>query len=197
LSTHWTIIIIAINIWHYNPLWVFALSAQSLQVLLSLAVSLQFLTFSFFRSSKTPSCHHCLGLPTGLTPIGFQSSSFLAVLSWSILWICPSHLILCALINPLDYTVWQSRAAPSSHKQFNSLNAKLNPICPLLALFGAHHILHISRIRVKVFLLTTMGRAWLQTSAATYARSSLFWDVTHRRVAGPYWRFGVSCRSHL
>jgi len=27
----------------------------------------------------------------------------------------------------------------------NSLNAKLNPICPLLALFEAHHILHISR----------------------------------------------------
>jgi len=33
---------------------------------------------------------------------------------------------------------------------FNSLNAELNPICPLLALFGAHHILHVSRIRVKV-----------------------------------------------
>jgi len=33
---------------------------------------------------------------------------------------------------------------------FNPLNAELNPICPLLALFGAHHILHISRIRVKV-----------------------------------------------
>jgi hypothetical protein len=34
-------------------------------------------------------------------------------------------------------------------KSFNPINAKLNPICPLLALFGAHHILHISRIRVK------------------------------------------------
>jgi len=31
----------------------------------------------------------------------------------------------------------------------NPLNAKLNPICHLLALLGAHHILHISRIRVK------------------------------------------------
>jgi hypothetical protein len=27
---------------------------------------------------------------------------------------------------------------------------QLNPICHLLALLGAHHILHISRIRVKV-----------------------------------------------
>jgi hypothetical protein len=31
----------------------------------------------------------------------------------------------------------------------NPLNAKLNPISHLLELLGAHHILHISRIRVK------------------------------------------------
>jgi len=31
----------------------------------------------------------------------------------------------------------------------NPLYAKLNPICHLLALLGAHPILHISRIRVK------------------------------------------------
>jgi hypothetical protein len=33
--------------------------------------------------------------------------------------------------------------------QFNPLNAKLNPICHLLAL-RAHHILHAGRIRVNV-----------------------------------------------
>jgi len=32
---------------------------------------------------------------------------------------------------------------------FNPLNAKLNPICHLLALLGAHHILYVSRIRVN------------------------------------------------
>ena len=32
---------------------------------------------------------------------------------------------------------------------FNPLNGKLNPICHLVALLGAHHILHVSRIRVK------------------------------------------------
>jgi hypothetical protein len=32
---------------------------------------------------------------------------------------------------------------------FNPLNAESNPICHLLALLGAHHILHVSRIRVK------------------------------------------------
>ena len=34
----------------------------------------------------------------------------------------------------------------------NSLNAESNPICHMLALLGAHHILHISRIRVKHFI---------------------------------------------
>ena len=31
----------------------------------------------------------------------------------------------------------------------NPLNADLNPIHHLLALLGAHHILHVSRIRVN------------------------------------------------
>jgi hypothetical protein len=34
----------------------------------------------------------------------------------------------------------------------NPLNAELNPICHLLALLGAHAILHISRIRIKLLL---------------------------------------------
>jgi len=32
----------------------------------------------------------------------------------------------------------------------NPLNAELNPICHLLTLLGSHHILHVSRIRVKI-----------------------------------------------
>jgi hypothetical protein len=36
----------------------------------------------------------------------------------------------------------------------NPLNAELNLICHLLALLGAHPILHISRIRVKGILVT-------------------------------------------
>jgi hypothetical protein len=32
----------------------------------------------------------------------------------------------------------------------NPLNTELNPICHLLALFEAHRILHVSRIRVKI-----------------------------------------------
>ena len=35
----------------------------------------------------------------------------------------------------------------------NPLNSELNPICYLLALLGAHHFLHVSRIRVKSLTL--------------------------------------------
>jgi len=38
---------------------------------------------------------------------------------------------------------------------FKELDAELNTICHLLALLGAHHILHFSMIRVK--LLTVEG----------------------------------------
>jgi hypothetical protein len=32
----------------------------------------------------------------------------------------------------------------------NPLDPELNPICHFLALLGAHHILHVSRVRVNV-----------------------------------------------
>ena len=35
----------------------------------------------------------------------------------------------------------------------NPLKLELNPICYLLALLGAHHFLHVSRIRVKLLTL--------------------------------------------
>jgi hypothetical protein len=37
----------------------------------------------------------------------------------------------------------------SQHASINPLNANWNTICQLLALFGARHILHVSRIRVN------------------------------------------------
>jgi hypothetical protein len=37
----------------------------------------------------------------------------------------------------------------SQKAYFNPSNPELNPTCHLLALFGAHHILYVSRIRVN------------------------------------------------
>jgi hypothetical protein len=39
----------------------------------------------------------------------------------------------------------------------NPLNGELNPICHFLALLGAHHILHISSVRVKSI---NLGAIW-------------------------------------
>jgi len=49
-----------------------------------------------------------------------------------------------------DHTLWRSGFGRGSGNCLNPLQAELNPICHLLALLGARHILHISRIRVKV-----------------------------------------------
>jgi hypothetical protein len=46
-----------------------------------------------------------------------------------------------------------SQIALSSVKLIiNPLNAELNPFCHLLALLGAHHIFHVSGLRVKLRL---------------------------------------------
>jgi len=46
----------------------------------------------------------------------------------------------------------------SANPKINPLNAELNPICHFLALLGAHHLLHIRRVRVKaVDFITTEG----------------------------------------
>ena len=59
------------------------------------------------------------------------------------------------LPNSMEHTT-SSEANSSSARQdspysyINPLSPKLNPICNLLALLGAHHFLHVSRIRVKL-----------------------------------------------
>jgi len=45
---------------------------------------------------------------------------------------------------------FQKKFAILKLRIFNPLNPDLNPICYLLALLGAHHFLHVSRIRVKL-----------------------------------------------
>ena len=44
---------------------------------------------------------------------------------------------------------WHNASTHEIEKIINPLNTKLNPICHLLALLGAHLILRVSRIRVK------------------------------------------------
>jgi hypothetical protein len=49
--------------------------------------------------------------------------------------------------------IWRAASGSCSRVHINPLHAELNPICHLLALLGAHHILHVSRVRVKKLTL--------------------------------------------
>ena len=52
------------------------------------------------------------------------------------------------LISPLNLKI--NKGFYGNFAFFNPLNAKLNPICHLLALLGAGHIFHVSRLRVNI-----------------------------------------------
>jgi len=58
----------------------------------------------------------------------------------------PQGNSVCICVFP--YTCLMLR--PFHSYGINPLNPELNPICYLLALLGAHHFLHVSRIRVKL-----------------------------------------------
>jgi len=59
----------------------------------------------------------------------------------------PSRLNRHYLTNWLSNLL--SHALQGADFFFNPSNAELNPICHMPALLEAHHILHVSRIRVK------------------------------------------------
>ena len=62
-----------------------------------------------------------------------------------------SFILILIKISPSVETV--NRMNNFKSRYFNPLNAELNPVCCLLALLGAHHFLHVSRIRVKSLTL--------------------------------------------
>jgi hypothetical protein len=51
------------------------------------------------------------------------------------------------------FEVKDDRISLAQSNHVNPLNADLNAICYLLALLGAHHFFHVSRIRVKSLTL--------------------------------------------
>ena len=57
---------------------------------------------------------------------------------------------VCSVILRSERTQMTEVRFQLEHTNINPLNSELNPICYLLALLGAHHFLHVSRIRVKL-----------------------------------------------
>jgi len=70
-------------------------------------------------------------------------------------------------------------AATCDVTSINPLNAELNPICCLLALLGAHHFLHVSRIWV-----TSLTLRLLMSYIYIYMKHLflMFLDHTQRRT---------------
>ena len=64
---------------------------------------------------------------------------------------------------------------------FNPLNAELNPICCLLALLGAQHFLHVSRIRVKSLTLRLL-MSYIYIYIYMEHPFLMFLDHTRRRI---------------
>jgi len=92
-----------------------------------------------------------------------------------------------------------------SINDFNTLSAELNPICNFLALLGVHHILHISRIKVKevkfaiwinLYRNSIVFAQFLSTSSVKI-RSVLFENFAQPIIAVYYRRFGTTYRYHL
>ena len=67
-------------------------------------------------------------------------------------WLIPSRPLLLQYHSKLIWLFLRSFLFCSTIKpiSINPLNAELNPICHLLALLGAHHIFHVSRLRINL-----------------------------------------------
>jgi len=73
---------------------------------------------------------------------------------------------------------------------FNPLNAELNPICHLLALLGAHHILHVSRKKTKtngtVFSKDMIPRQWVSVPDVPKRSSAFIFKGLEIREENPF-----------
>ena len=91
------------------------------------------------------------GIPLLVSPKEF-SIMLLSIYCWYDTNVTCMSSYRCSLVDPsMFYTI----------TLFNPLNPKLNPICYLLALLGAHHFLHVSRIRVKSLTLRLLSYIYI------------------------------------
>ena len=65
---------------------------------------------------------------------------------------CKIRGIWTIISQPVNVLLGAHQQIARSTKSLNPLNAELNLISHLLALLGAHHILHVSRVRVNLVL---------------------------------------------
>ena len=106
------------------------------------------LTFFFLRKQIFLQNHFCV-IIIFLDLERYEASIvLLRLLKIQLFW----YVMQCQVI--ISYKVWLLGISEFSLLDpINTLNAELNPICHLLTLLGAHHIFHISSIRVNIMAL--------------------------------------------
>ena len=98
------------------------------------------------------------------------------------------------VFQPSQYIYSHTRRANSKNKRnrfrnsdvyiyiyINPLNVELNPIRHLLALVGARHIVHFSRVRVNTFVVFLITLFLTRQQACCYSKLSLI-DITGQRA---------------
>jgi len=92
-------------------------------------------------------------------------------------------------INVDTLSVFQNSVEKNS-SLINPLNARLNPICHLLALLGAHHILHVSRIRVNT---KHFNQLHIVLFTLPHIRHILYTPQHNRAHSSASWRCATVC----
>jgi len=175
------------------------LHVQKEIIILRLSVPLLiFLPISVPRPSQSQSTFFII---THLHIFQSLSCTFLLVADWwlsqsvSCRWFLPmweiqslrKHWQKCVIETPGTFGVPNRIFRNTGAEIFYPLNAELNPIYHLLALLGAHHILHVSGIRVKTHKTGTNGNSRVVSHrrgkifllffcVLPYAGRGLIWD---------------------
>ena len=102
-----------------------------------------------------------------LIEVWLSDCKFLKTDTFRVLLVC-FYLCLEQAVVIHTHTRFEDKGHPSQPNSlitlygFNPLNAELNPICHLLTLVGAHHIVHFSSIRVNVTTFGSYSQSHLQ-----------------------------------
>ena len=94
--------------------------------------------------------------------------------------LCNQEIPSILWVSKVHYCIHKSPQVVPSLTQINPLNAELNPICYLLALLGAHHFLHVSRIRIKSLILRLLMYIYIYIYGAPILDVSRSHATTHR-----------------
>ena len=96
-------------------------------------------------------CHFKMDFLVARSTLNLRLKARCTVTTLFVLWNSSTHQPRCCEVSAnLHFTALWRRAGKLKFFSVNPLKTQLNLICHLLAILGAHPILHVSRIRINV-----------------------------------------------